>query len=173
MKKVLVIHPQDPTTDMLKSIYEGRGWTVNNNNYLNKSTLISLIKDHDRIIMLGHGNPYGLFGSRGYIIDDTIAQYLRDKETFSVWCHSDQYFAVHNLKGFHTGNIISEVGEAMFWLGFSPFTEEEMWNNMVLFAEGIRDSIDKSPEEVRKYLLKHYVRDDAVTQYNRKNLTVL
>ena len=46
MKKVLVIHPEDVSTDRLQVVYSGKGYEQ--------------IRSHDKIIMLGHGTPDGL-----------------------------------------------------------------------------------------------------------------
>ena len=57
--KTLVIHPKDKTTDFLKTIYHGRGWTVINGG-CTKADVDKAIEEHDHIIMLGHGTPQGL-----------------------------------------------------------------------------------------------------------------
>jgi hypothetical protein len=175
MKKTLVIHPKDRTTEMLKLIYKDRDFTVLNDTDVSDYELMKLIDEHDRIIMLGHGTPSGLLnpGFGGYIIDSYYASVLREKETISVWCHSDQFFRKHGIKGFHTGMIISEVYEAQAVLGKTPLTEEETWDNMVMFSEIIAKCIDFPPEQMKDYVLKHYVGDDEVTQYNRSNIIVL
>ena len=60
MKKVLVIHPDDRSTDMLKAVYEGKGYDVINDPSISDDEIVEQIKSHDRIIMLGHGTPCGL-----------------------------------------------------------------------------------------------------------------
>lgn len=57
--KTLVIHPKDITTDFLSDIYSDKDWTVININ-VSKSFLKKQIKEHDRIVMLGHGTGEGL-----------------------------------------------------------------------------------------------------------------
>ena len=57
--KTLVIHPQDKTTDFLKPIYHGKGYTVVTGG-CTKEDVAKLIDKHDHIIMLGHGTPQGL-----------------------------------------------------------------------------------------------------------------
>jgi hypothetical protein len=58
-------------------------------------------------------------------------------------------------------------------LGKSPLTEEETLDNMILFSEVISECIDLPPEQMRDYVLQHYVGVDEVTLYNRKNILVL
>jgi hypothetical protein len=57
--KTLVIHPKDKTTDFLKSIYHGRGYTVITGG-CTKEDVGKAIDEHDHIIMMGHGTPQGL-----------------------------------------------------------------------------------------------------------------
>ena len=183
MKKTLVIHPSDRSTDFLKIIYEDKDYDVltdfrnciSNNG---KSRLINTMKKYDRIIMLGHGTPYGLLNVVdghfvGTLINDQFAKVLSEKETISIWCNSDRYFIRNNIKGFHTGMIISEVGEARYVLGKTPLNAKETLDNMIAFSTIVRDCIEKTPTEMKDYILEHYNFEDEVTQYNRKNIIVL
>lgn len=177
MKKTLVIHPDDRSTDFLKIIYENhlKDWTIINNCFITKEELIEQIKSHDRIIMMGHGTPGGLLNPKHwcYLINDTYAPLLAEKETISIWCNSDQYFKRNNIKGFHTGMIISEVAEASYVLHDTPLNKEETLNNMIAFATIVKQCIDNTPNEMKDYILKNYTFKDDVTQFNRKNIIVL
>ena len=57
---VLIIHPDDRTTDFLKPTYSDLDATVltQPNEFFN---LAETMKRHNRIIMMGHGSPSGLF----------------------------------------------------------------------------------------------------------------
>lgn len=184
--KTLVIHPSDRSTDFLKIIYERHAkdseWTIlNKSDTLTYDGLKELIKQHDRIIMMGHGIPHGLINPRwvfqkmrGLVIDESFAKLLKIKDTVSIWCWSDQYFRRYGIKGFHTGMIISEVHEAGFAIGKTPLDEKQTLENMEMFARAVRDCIDNTnPYEMQKYVLEHYVGEDEVTQFNRKNVIVL
>ncbi len=57
--KTLLIHAEDPTTDFLSTIYDGKDWTIVKKN-IGKSKIKSLIKEHDIIVMMGHGTEKGL-----------------------------------------------------------------------------------------------------------------
>lgn len=176
----LVIHPKDRTTDCLSVIYEDRGWDVIRNPETPNDVVVREIKSHDRIIMLGHGTPHGLLAASGgfqfgkYIIDWRHVFYLKKKETYSIWCHSDKFFKHYGLKGFHTGMIISETSEEYYiFKGRVPLDVDEMAKNMELFCGTCAKYIDLSPEEAQKKILEEYVGDDEVTQYNRENILVL
>lgn len=183
MSDTLVIHPKDVTTDCLSVIYEGRGWDVIRDYNTPRKKVIKQIKSHRRIVMLGHGSgggllaggdtDWGFYRFMHYIVDHEMASLLKKKETYSIWCFSDQFFRAHNLKGFHTGMIISEVGEERAMLGYEPLTAEEMEENMKLFCGTCAKYFDLPPEEAREKILEEYVGSDPVTQFNRKNIIVL
>ena len=152
------------------------------NPHIASHDLRDLIKDHDRIIMLGHGVPAGLINPKFkqtldygdlLIIDDSYADLLRDKETISIWCYSNRYFERHGIKGFHTGMIISEVQESMFVLGYCPLSSKQLSENMIRFAKIVGECIELPAQEMQQYILAHYQGDDAITKFNRDNILVL
>jgi hypothetical protein len=121
-ERVLVIHPDDRSTDFLKPIYSDiTGATVITGG-ISKEEVREMIKQHDRIIMLGHGSPNGLFsigkftsndGYLGMIIDHTMVGVLSNKKNnMYIWCHANQFVNYFQLKGFYSGMFISEYGEA-------------------------------------------------------------
>jgi hypothetical protein len=185
MKKTLVIHVKDKSTDFLKVIYEGKGYDVLNKfgtkySYSPnaKKELMRKMKKYDRIIMLGHGSPQGLLNVEdgmyvGYIIDKDFKDILAQKETISIWCNSDQFFGPLGIKGFHTGMIISEVNEARYCLGKAPLNEQETLDNMYAFSTIVRLCIDEEPQAMKKFILEHYNFDDDVTRFNRDNIIVI
>lgn len=181
MSSTLVIHPTDASTDSLKVIYKDKGYDVINNASISKEELRKQIKSHDRIIMLGHGCGMGLlnpnylktYSGKLLLIDDSFADILKEKETISIWCYSDVYFKRHNIPGFHTGMIISEVDEERLMLGYVPLNKEEINNNMLAFSQIIRECLDMSAKEMKEYVLRKYNFSDPVTIYNRKNIIVI
>jgi len=60
MKKTLVIHPKDKTTDFLKPIYHGRNDVTVITGGCTKEDVAKAIDAHEHIIMMGHGTPQGL-----------------------------------------------------------------------------------------------------------------
>ena len=81
--KTLVIHPSDYSTDFLKPIYEG----VENKTVItqgkSREEMIELIENHDRVMMMGHGSPSGLFGigfNRMFVVDNGLVEHLNKKE---------------------------------------------------------------------------------------------
>jgi len=184
MSNVLVIHPNDRSTDFLKLIYDGKGYDVVNFDIEElkfhpgwcKDYAMEMIERHDKIILLGHGTPGGLLNPRvgGYIVDDSFADILKEKEVVSIWCYSDMFFKGNNIfnNQFHTGMIISEVLEQLMVLGRVYLDHEEQLKNMELFGKVVGECIEKSPEEMKEHILKYYVGEDPVTQFNRKSILV-
>lgn len=175
--KTLVIHPSDKTTDVLKIIYENHisDWTIINDYNISNKKIKSLIYNHDRIIMIGHGSPSGLFNPHNYckyIIDERHISLLKyKKDCVYIWCNADQFIKQHNLKNcFYTGMIISEVGEAMFCKVNSNL--KEVTESTILFAESIRNNIDLSPNLMCENSVKQYntSNNSDVINFNRKRI---
>ena len=173
--KTLCIHPRDRTTDFLKLIYKDKDWTIINDPDISNEDLVAAIKAHDRIIMMGHGLPGGLLNPKrfGYLINSSHVPLLKTKQTVSIWCYSSDFFDDYNIHdgNLHTGMVISEVGEALGVLGECPFTEEEMLENMNLYAKTIGECIDMPFKEAREYFLEHYNGTDSVSRFNRATFT--
>jgi len=167
MKKssTLVIHPHDSTTDFLKQIYEGRDFTVFNGHKedISVTDFRKMVKDHDRVIMMGHGYPGGLFMSH---INSEIVYLLREKECVCIWCNADQFVNKYGLKGFYTGMFISEVGEANW---FHIHTDQDKIDHSnLLFTRLVTENIDNP--DIHSVLKEGYVGDDPVIRFNNDRL---
>ena len=138
--KTLIIHPKDPTTDVLKGIYS----SINNKTVIiggiPKLDLRKLIKTHDRIFMLGHGSPWGLLSmgqfpyTNGYIIDDSMSAELKEKTSnLYIWCHSNQFVRRHGLSGLNCAMFISEVVESFIY-GFEDVDWETIDKSNEIFV---------------------------------------
>jgi len=165
--KTLVIHPDDSSTKFLSQIYEGRDFTIENrhgkNHDYTRKEFIQQIKDHDRIIMMGHGYPGGLFMS---FIDPTVVYLLREKECICIWCNADQFVNKYGLKGFYTGMFISEVGEANWFQIQTDQAAVDRSNQ--LFTQLVTDNIDiPNPQPIIK---ENYIGDCPVIRYNNDRL---
>ena len=124
--KTLVIHPSDRSTDFLTPIYMNLKSFPDFDDVtiitggMTRAEVDQEIINHDRILMMGHGSPGGLFSvgqfidSQGYVISHATADLLRDKECIFIWCNADQFVKTNNLKGLYSGMFISEVMEASY-----------------------------------------------------------
>lgn len=113
----LVIHPDDRSTDFLRSVYKG----IPNCKVMTSGTVWEVdlaIQKADRVIMLGHGTPHGLlsvgqFTGSAYVVDNQSASILKaKKECIYIWCYASTFMKTHRLAGFGSGMFISEVAEA-------------------------------------------------------------
>jgi|ADurb_Leu_02_Slu_FD_contig_21_962264_length_884_multi_7_in_0_out_0_1 hypothetical protein len=164
----LVIHPDNRSTDFLKVIYEGKDYTVlQNREQINRKLLtLNLIKNHDRIIMMGHGGPYGLVGHSSLFMNPYIIKELRKKECVCIWCHANIYVEREGLRGFYTGMFISEMCEANFYGIWS--TQERITYSNNLFSGLMRDMIDNP--NILTEIKQLYIGDCPVIVYNNERL---
>lgn len=164
--KTLVIHPKDKTTDFLSVIYADKDWTIINSTE-STTELKKQILLHDRIIMMGHGTPQGLLGYGRYVINSEWVYTLRSKECICIWCNADQFVKKYELKGFHTGMIISEYEEALYCDVKCIGGDVEFSNK--LFAESLKKSIDG--ENMLDLMVKNYAgENNTVIDFNRERL---
>jgi hypothetical protein len=174
--KTLVIHPHDESTHFLKPIYESipnktvitGGWGI-----FEIRTLISM---HDRIIMMGHGSPKGLFGinfNRSYVIDEDTIDSLQYKKCIFIWCHADQFVKQNGLKGLYSGMFVSEVTEALIYKlkGDKKLVTES--NNT--FASMLGSAINQPLPEIYKQIKKDYgwlAERNEIAKYNHERLAL-
>lgn len=181
--KTLVIHPLDRSTSFLSPIYSNLECKVLNGGTYTKKELIEEIESHDRIIMMGHGSPMGLFNTgsfpkmKGYVIDDTMAEVLRKKECISIWCNADRFMEFHDLKGFYSGMFISEVGEARYCRINNP-TQDLVTESNETFAMIMSEHIDLPifmlSDNVRKFYTTYaLVTKNKTAQYNSTRLYLI
>ena len=176
--KNLIIHPTDSSTDFLSPIYADISDAIILNGGATKDQVKELITRHDRVIMLGHGSPFGLFsigqfmGSNGYIIDSTMVDVLKHVECISIWCNADQFMNRHQLNGFYSGMFISEVGEAMY-CGLPGMEQETVTTSNNYFAELLGEVIDEPLSIIYEHIMDNYrliIEDNPVALYNHNRL---
>ena len=182
---VLVIHPDDRSTDFLKPSYSDLDATVltQRDEFYN---LAETMKRHNRIIMMGHGSPNGLFMPQiegveedengelfeysDYSINDTYADILREKRTVCVWCNADKYVVPNDLHGFYTGMVISELCEADYCdvKGCNP---KQLEQSSSKFTMGLKEAIKvDGPESLNIFKEIYNNPKNPIMGYNRKRL---
>jgi len=168
--KTLVIHPEDKTTTFLKEIYRNINYTLIDNPFTKTKDIIKAIKEHDRIIICGHGSPSGLFGGTGMLVNFEMVPYLREKEMIAIWCNADKFMEKHNLSGFYSGMFISEIGEAKIF-GFDDIEEKKIVESNYKFSTLMGDVINKSLFEIFEYITKNYPSlDNPISIFNSNRL---
>jgi hypothetical protein len=173
--KTLVIHPKDKSTTFLDAIYAKLENKTVVQGGLNNKQLDELIVSHERILMMGHGSPSGLFGVgqfggyMGMVIDNSSTELLRPKtENVFIWCNADMYIRPRQLQGFFSGMFISEVSEATV-MGLPGMPQELVDESNYGFAEILGDCINNSKEEIYKEVKEKYFKiaeNNPVAYYN-------
>jgi hypothetical protein len=177
--KTLIIHPQDSSTSFLDIVYENVQDKTLITGGVSKSEVIKLIMEHDRVMMMGHGSPGGLFAvgqfgnSGAYIIDQSMVPYLRDKtDNVFIWCNADKFVDVFKLKGFYSGMFISEVGEANY-CGLPGMSQEVVDESNYGFVNIIAKYINEDKELIHENVKKEYgmiAENNPVALYNNNRL---
>lgn len=157
---MIIIHANDPSTQFLSLLYETRDdvscrITESSTN----SQVVRALREDDTIMMLGHGNPYGLFSKPNkkgqyerFLITDRHVEFLRSKTCIGIWCYANQFAVQYGLHGLFSDMIISELQEAKD-LGI-PTTKEEIEEEMVKFALCLKEcvenhSLEETPERMK------------------------
>jgi len=174
-QKILVIHPADYTTDFLSVIYKDLNAMVIRQS-IQSSRLKHLLREADRVIMLGHGTANGMGsvdnGRINFMIDSTVVQFLREKkDNIFIWCHADDFVKKYKLSGFTTGMFISEVDEADIY-GVKA-TNDEVYESNKRFAEVVRNYVHKSGEDLKAIVKEDYDLDSDVARYNHERIQYL
>ena len=167
--KTLVIHPTDPSTDFLKPIYQDLKNTTVVTEGLNHHEVAREMERHDRIILMGHGCPWGLYAINmsgdhiGLIVNlDDTKDILRNKRnTLMIWCNAD------------IGMFISEESET--FLLREPVTNIVIEESNSCFTEAVRKHIDKEEKELFDAVSRDYGRllgSNPVVDYNHPLMQV-
>ena len=181
--KTLVIHPKDSSTDFLTPIYMNLKSFPDFDDVtivrggMSKSEVDKLITEHDRIMMMGHGSPGGLFSvgqfeSQGFIINNTTVPLLENKECIFIWCNADRFVEANNLKGLYSGMFISETSEAAY-CGLPGTPQDEVTESNDYFAKELGSVSEKSLDEMYQHIKYTYgmlAEGNAVAEYNHNRL---
>lgn len=170
--KTLVIHPYDHTTDFLTESYQDFGYMVVRDSIRNQE-LKRLVREHDRIIMMGHGSDKGLFGHGKLVVDWELISHLRDKIVMAIWCNADQFCIRYKLKGIYTGMIISEMEEALQYCVVATPGEINTSNSMLSKALKKAIALDGNMVGAISTLRRMYQSDDiGVIKFNTDNIFI-
>lgn len=183
--KTLIIHPLDPTTSFLDIVYGSIPNKTVITGGINKSELQQLIREHDRVMMMGHGSPGGLFSvgqfsntgnsvyGSGYIIDQSMVPLLNEKDNnVFIWCNADRFVDSFKLKGFYTGMFISEVEEALY-CGLPGTQQDEVDESNYGFVNIIGKYINEDTNSIYDKVTTEYgviAEHSPVALYNHNRL---
>ena len=178
MKTTLIIHPEDSSTTFLEIVYRD----IPNKTVLTHGTVEEVIENimtHDRVMIMGHGSPQGLFaagrfrGNGTYIIDESIIPLLKTKDdNIYIWCNADRFVDKHGLKGFYSGMFISEVSEA--WYCGLPYTTQDMVDESnYSFCEILSECVNEEKDSIYDRIKERYgliAEGNPVAYYNNNRL---
>jgi hypothetical protein len=163
--KTLIIHPADNSTSFLDIVYESIPNKTVITGGVSKSEVQQLIREHDRVMMMGHGSPAGLFSVGqfhehrsycSYIIDQSMVPLLNEKDnSVFIWCNADKFVETFQLKGFYTGMFISEVGEAVY-CGLPGTQQDEVDESNYGFVNIIGKYINEDTESIHNKVTSEY-----------------
>lgn len=154
--KHLILHPSDPSTSFLTPIYKNLPNGTVMSSGKTKEQVLKAIQEHDHIIMLGHGSPFGLFavgqftglGYTGYIIESGLKDLLmKKKQLTAIWCYAQQFVEATGLpRTYYSNMFCSEVLECSM-MGFEA-TEEQVEESNWCFSKNLGEHILKLPNEI-------------------------
>ena len=144
-----IIHANDPTTKFLSVIYNQREDI--RRHITEKDTTSDVkraIRDDKTIMMLGHGDEYGLYSApdkkgkvRRRLIKSDFVYLLRDTTCIAIWCKANEFAHSYDLHGLFSGMIISELEEALLFE--IPTTLEELHRENEKFAQRLKFCFEK------------------------------
>ena len=180
--KTLVIHPEDPSTVFLTPIYTNLEDKTVIQGGISKTKVQELIETHDRVIMLGHGAPYGLMNPRRFpgagffIIDESTVSSLMNKSScIYIWCHADQYLKRYGLAGLCSGMFISEMGEADMY-GFEDIGQYQIDQSNQEFSSILSRHINEPLDVLYSSLMTEYeavARVNPIARFNFQRLQLM
>lgn len=184
MKKTLFIHIKDKSTDFLERVYQDHENCTIVRSYLHAEVMNELIRNHEQVVMMGHGSSSGLFAplhsQGGNIIDDSNVEALSEKNNnVFIWCYASNFAKHHNLQGFATGMFISEHAEACWALGSSKYSKQDessIAESNYLFVTLIKKHLQDNIKTLAQCVTEGYSDENLVSDnkhtlnYNRKQL---
>jgi len=177
--KTLIVHPEDYSTKFLDIVYAPIENKTLVTGGVSKTELMTLIQEHDRVMMMGHGSPGGLFSigkfknAGAYIIDQSMVPYLKSKkDNVFIWCNADRFVETFDLKGFYSGMFISETGEATY-CGLPGTKQEVVDESNFGFCNIIAKYIKEETNAIHENVKKEYgliAENNPVALYNHNRL---
>lgn len=176
----LIIHPEDSTTVFLKDIYKDIPDKTVVQGGVTKKEIEEMIQSHDRIMMMGHGSPSGLFSvgqfpdTRIFIIDSSMTSLLEaKKDSVFIWCYADKFLESTALKGFATGMFISEIGEALI-CGVKSVSQDMIDTSNSCFVDVVAKHVHLPAHDIYTHVMRgeymHLAKTNPVAKYNYERM---
>lgn len=174
---MVVIHANDLSTKVLSLLYFSRNDVTELISEANTNAeVMNALRSDNYILMLGHGNQYGLFSKPNkkgvydrFLITDRHVQFLRGKVCIGLWCYANRFAEKYGLRGLFSGMIISELQEAKE--NNIVTTKEEIDVQMESFTVHLKYCIDNYEFiEIPKKMLELDIIRSPLTHFNYSHL---
>lgn len=156
--RTLVLHPYDESTQFLRAAYAGIDdiCLVTDFSCIGDEEVKDMIRNYDRIIMLGHGTETGLYDRtlKKYVVHSGMASALEGKNCLFIWCNANIFKERYDLTGFATGMFISETGEA-YDCGIRT-TAEDINESNKKFAEALNEALKDGRQHPGAVIFEKY-----------------
>lgn len=168
--RILVIHPNDPSTQFLCRLYEDLPNVTKLTEKNSNSEITEALQhgNYDLYMFLGHGGEDGLYAPNGcqqfgrHIINSGHVQFMRDKNCFGVWCNANIFASKYNLTGLFTGMVISEIAEAYMW-NIPVADQEEMDAHDNFWCNALKECFDNTEMTQVPQRMYDYISDRHMT----------
>ena len=183
---LLVIHPNDPSTKFLETLYDHH--TPFNSIMVDETASNEKIKQlltadalKDRtVMMLGHGCPGGMFAPQKEngklnqfyreIINPSLVQFLRERTCIGIWCYANLFAEKYGLHGLFSGMVISELEEAHF-CGINGFTRDEIKQHNAEYSTALAYCLETAELENVPSTMKDFIPSpDKIEEFNYNSL---
>ena len=178
--RILVIHPNDPSTQFLNVLYKDLPNVTKMDEHNSNKEITDAIRfgNYDLFMFLGHGGEEGLYAPTGSkyewqqfgrdIINSGHVQFLRDKLCFGIWCNANIFAAKYNLTGIFSGMVISEIAEAYMW-NIPVTDQEEMSAHNQLWSSALKECFDSGTLEDIPNKMYSYISNRKMTALEEFN----
>lgn len=177
---MLVIHPSDCSTDFLRALYQGMEGVDLRTGGESRNALSSLLfhlPPGERVMLLGHGGPEGLYRLEDGILRCYVGRsmrfVLRRHPLVGIWCHADTFARQASLHGIFSGMVVSEMQEALDY-GIDT-SRDELERENRLFAATLQRLLDAGvPAERIPVLMRDAIGDGpTVRAFNYNSIFYL
>lgn len=175
-----VVHTTDPSTRALAPLYEGRpDVALRLTELATNTSVMRALSQADVVMMLGHGNEYGLFSTpvsggryERLLVSARHVEFLRRCECIGIWCHAVDFARRYGLHGLFSGMIISEMDEAALY-GVAT-TRDELDDELGKLARRLAFCLERWPmEEIPRQLKQMDDRLSPLTRFNYERIYYL
>ena len=171
--RTLFIHPTDPSTEFGEIIYEDYrnrdDVTIITGIRIPNTVIKEALRNHDRIVFIGHGTEYGMLDilANRYIITPNHLQFFRNKPVICFWCNANIFAEKYDLNAFATGMFVSEIDEAIQYN--LPADQNLIDESNIMFNKIMSRCVFDDPRDIRTIIERGYRSEtNPIIRFNRQ-----